>query len=118
MIHLFKLKHCSVSIFYTACFLILTALFRTEANMVYGYIAAWCIGLWISSIFHIKLHSIPIVFVVFLIIYFFDGILKFYLFTAPKQTEGITLIIFALANCLPIIINYTVERCMLKFKNE
>jgi len=110
-------KDSIYSVVYLIWFLSICLIFHNNNNLNYGFIAAWCSSLWISSIFKIRLKSVILSFVLLLITFLIDGFGNFFIFTSPKQTEDLILLIFAAIGILPILINHYVHIILDRYLN-
>lgn len=106
------------SLVYIVWFLIVCLIFRKNDNINYAYIGAWCSSLWIASILKIELKSIIPSFLLLLITYLIDGFGKFFIFTSPKQTEDLILVVFTAIGIMPIIINYYTQYIIVRYLHK
>lgn len=65
-------------------FCLLVTLLRTDTNQVYGYLAAWCTGLWIAALFNVDWKAVFSAFLMFLLVYVIDSFGKHFVFTIPQ----------------------------------
>lgn len=110
MLGMKRLMICTV--IYVLWSLLISYFLRTDTNQVYGYLAAWCTGLWIAALFNVDWKAVFSAFLMFLLVYVIDSFGKHFVFTFPKQTEDFTLVLFAFASSLPILINFVIQYCV------
>jgi len=103
------------SLIYVLWFLFISFVLRTDSNHVYGYIAAWCTGLWVSALLNMEWPTVVVTFFLFLLIYLVDSFGKYFIFTFPKQIEDFTIVLFTLASSIPIFINYVTQYLVKRF---
>ena len=94
------------AVIYVVAYYAVFFLARSEENYVYGYIAGWCVGLWISSLLDIHIKTVVFATILFVAVTVIDIKTNFYCSVPSKQSIDIWIIWNSITNSIPIALNH------------